>query len=70
VSDKKQRTPAGNRPSRCCSEQIGRHDSLRGIGTSLGVDSPKWYHLDLKDIKQGTLSDAMKNRSYESFESG
>jgi len=25
--------------------QIGGHDSLRGIQTSLGVHAQKWYHL-------------------------
>jgi len=48
--------------------QIGGHDSLRGIETSLGVHSQKWYHLGLKDIKRSTLSDAMKNRPHEIYE--
>lgn len=48
--------------------QIDGHDSLRGIETSLGVHSHKWYHLGLKDIKRSTLSDAMKNRPHEIFE--
>ena len=48
--------------------QIGGHDSLRGIETSLGVHAQKWYHLGLKDIKRSTLSDAMKNRPHEIYE--
>jgi len=48
--------------------QIGGHDSLRGIETSLGMHSQKWYYLGLKDIKRSTLSDAMKNRPYEIYE--
>lgn len=48
--------------------QIAGHDSLRGIQTSLGVHEQKWYHLGLKNIKRSTLSDAMKNRSYEIYE--
>ena len=48
--------------------QIGGLDSLRGIETSLGMHSQKWYHLGLKDIKRSTLSDAMKNRPYEIYE--
>jgi hypothetical protein len=27
--------------------QIGGHDNLRGIETSLGVHAQKWYHLGL-----------------------
>ncbi len=48
--------------------QIVGHDSLRGIQTSLGVHSQKWYHLGLTDIKRSTLSDAMKNRPYQIYE--
>ena len=48
--------------------QIGGHDSLRGIETSLGVHSEKWYHLGLKNIKRSTLSDAVKNRPHEIYE--
>lgn len=48
--------------------QIGGHDSLRGIETSLGVHSEKWYHLGLKNSKRSTLSDAMKNRPHEIYE--
>jgi hypothetical protein len=48
--------------------QIGGHDSLRSIETSLGVHCHKWYHLGLKDIKRSTLSDAMKNRPWQIYE--
>ena len=48
--------------------QIGGHDSLRGIQTSLGVHFKKWYHLGLTDIKRSTLSDAMKNRPHQIYE--
>ena len=48
--------------------QIGGHDSLRSIATSLGVHSHKRYHLGLKDIKRSTLSDAMNKRSYQIYE--
>ena len=48
--------------------QIGGHDSLRGIQTSLGVHFKKWYHLGLTDIKRSTLSDAMKSRPHQIYE--
>jgi hypothetical protein len=48
--------------------QIGGHDSLRGIETSLGVHAQKWYHLGLQNIKRSTLSDAMKNRPWQIYE--
>ena len=48
--------------------QIGGHDSLRGIQTSLGVHAQKWYHLGLEGIKRSTLSDSMKNRPHQIYE--
>jgi hypothetical protein len=48
--------------------QIGGHDSLRAIQTSLGVHSQKWYHLGLEKIKRSTLSDAMKTRPHQIYE--
>jgi hypothetical protein len=48
--------------------QIGGHDSLRSIETSLGVHAHKWYHLGLQNIKRSTLSDAMKTRPCDIFE--
>ena len=48
--------------------QVGGHDSLRGIQTSLGVHAQKWYHPGLTDIKRSTLSDAMKNRPHQIYE--
>ena len=48
--------------------QIGGHDSLRGIETSLGVHAHKWYHLGLQNIRRSTLSDAMKNRPWQIYE--
>jgi hypothetical protein len=48
--------------------QICGHDSLRGIQTSLGVHSQKWYHLGLIHIKRSTLSDAMKSRPHQIYE--
>ena len=48
--------------------QIGGHDSLRGIQTSLGVHFKKWYHLGLTNIKRSTLSDAMKSRPHQIYE--
>ena len=48
--------------------QAGGKDSLRDIETSLSVHYTKWYHVGLKGIKRGTLSDAMQNGPYEIFE--
>jgi hypothetical protein len=48
--------------------QIGGHDRLRGIQTSLGVHVQKWYHLGHTDIKRSAVSDAMKNRPHQIYE--
>ncbi|NTW10010.1 MAG: IS4 family transposase [Chlorobiaceae bacterium] len=48
--------------------EIVGHNSLRGIQTSLGVHTQKWFHLGLESIKRSTLSDAMKNRPHQIYE--
>lgn len=48
--------------------QVSGKDSLREVETGLKIQSDRWYHVGLKDIKRSTLSDAMTNRSNEIFE--
>jgi hypothetical protein len=48
--------------------QIRGKDSLRDIETSLKTQRNKWYHIELKDVKRSTLSDANNRRDYRIFQ--
>ena len=48
--------------------QISGKDSLRDIETGINAQSPKLYHLGMKEVRRSTLSDANNNRPHEIYE--
>lgn len=48
--------------------QLRQRDSLRGIETSLEVQSRKLYHLGIPAIKRSTLAEANERRDYRIFQ--